>query len=95
MPLEEDFMGTNHAVIELGKDSNYCDLQSKDMIFQHQISKIKNSDFVEDFSQSSVPGEFLTSQLIRAVWELFSPMTSGWAGGWAVGKFVRAVSQKP
>ena len=42
-----------------------------------------------------------TPQPLRAVWVLFSPMVSGWAGGrasgWAGGgkKFVRAVSQTP
>ena len=39
---------------------------------------------------------FFTPQPLRAVRVLFSPMVSGWAGGWVgIGKkFVQAVSQK-
>ena len=35
-----------------------------------------------------------TPQPLRAVKVLFSPMVSGWAGGWHE-KFVRALSRKP
>ena len=37
-----------------------------------------------------------TPQPLRAVGVLFSPMVSGWVGGWAVGgkKFVRTISRK-
>ena len=63
----------------------------------HQLTKAPFEP-IKEASLKHLPFKTVfTPQPLRAVRVLFSPMVSGWAGGWVgVGKkFVRALSQKP